>query len=61
MKAGVSFLGRLREGIQHIGLPDVEKKVKIEYSTLGEERGVVGGAAFVIANFFSKRLVFKNI
>ncbi len=61
VKAGMSFLGRLREGIQRIGLPDVEKKVKIEYSTLGEERGVVGGAAFVIANFFSKRLVFKNI
>lgn len=61
VKAGMSFLTRLREGISHIGLPDVEKKVRIEYSTLGDERGVVGGAAFVIANFFSKRLVFKNI
>jgi len=61
VKAGASFLRRLREGIKHIGLPDVEKKVRIEYSTLGEERGVVGGAAFVISNFFSKRIVFKNI
>lgn len=61
VKAGISFLGRLREGIKHIGLPDVEKKVRIEYSTLGEERGVVGGAAFVISNFFSKRIVFKSI
>jgi predicted NBD/HSP70 family sugar kinase len=61
VKAGMSFLGRLREGIKHIGLPDVEKKVRIEYSTLGDERGVVGGAAFVIANYFSNRLVFKNI
>lgn len=61
VKAGSSFLRRLREGIKHIGLPDVEKKVRIEYSTLGEERGVVGGAAFVISNFFSKRIVFKNI
>jgi N-acetylglucosamine repressor len=61
VKAGMSFLGRLREGIKHIGLPDVEKRVSIEYSTLGEERGVVGGAAFAIGNFFSKRLVFKNI
>jgi N-acetylglucosamine repressor len=61
VKAGMSFLGRLREGIKHIGLPDVEKKVSIEYSTLGEERGVVGGAAFVIGNFFAKRLIFKNI
>jgi predicted NBD/HSP70 family sugar kinase len=60
VKAGMSFLGRLRDGIKHIGLPDVEKMVRIEYSTLGEERGVIGGAAFVIADFFLKRLVFKN-
>jgi glucokinase len=60
VKAGMSFLGRLREGINHIGLPDVEKKVRIEYSTLGEERGVIGGAAFALADFFSKRLMFTT-
>jgi glucokinase len=60
VKAGVCFLDRLREGIKHIGLPDVEKNVRIEYSTLGEERGVIGGAAFLIADFFSKRLVFPT-
>ena len=56
--AGDSFLSRLREGIRHIGLPDVEKKVRIEYSSLGEERGVVGGAAFVLDDYFSTRLTF---
>ncbi len=61
VRAGMSFLGRLREGIKHIGLPDVEKNVKIEYSILGEERGVIGGAAFAITNFFSQRLVFKTL
>jgi predicted NBD/HSP70 family sugar kinase len=59
VKAGDCFLEKLREGIRHIGLPDVEKKVRIEYSTLGEERGVIGGAAFVISEFFARRLVFK--
>jgi predicted NBD/HSP70 family sugar kinase len=58
VKAGDCFLSRLREGIRHIGLPDVEKKVRIEYSTLGEERGVIGGAAFVLSDFFSSRLTF---
>ena len=58
IRAGDCFLGRLREGIKRIGLPDVEKKVRIEYSTLGEERGVIGGAAFVLADFFSTRLMF---
>ncbi|MGA2477788.1 MAG: ROK family protein [Spirochaetia bacterium] len=58
VKAGDCFLSRLREGIRHIGLPDVEKKVRIEYSSLGEERGVVGGAAFVLDDYFSTRLTF---
>ncbi len=58
VKAGDAFLGRLREGLRQVGLPDVEKKVRIEYSRLGEERGVLGGAAFALADFFAKRLRF---
>jgi len=60
VKAGNCFLEKLREGIARIGLPDVEKKVRIEYSTLGEERGVLGGAVFMISDFFSKRLNFTK-
>jgi len=55
-KAGERFLGRLRDGLRSIGLPDVEKRVRVEYSRLGEERGVLGGAAFALAEFFGKRL-----
>jgi predicted NBD/HSP70 family sugar kinase len=58
VKAGEWFLDRLREGMRRIGLPDVEKRVRIEYSRLGEERGVLGGAAFALAEFFAKRLRF---
>ena len=58
--AGAAFLDKLRSGIRHVGLPDVEKKVRIEYSTLGEERGVIGGAAFAIADFFDHQLVFRS-
>ncbi len=57
VKAGGHFIERLREGIRHIGLPDVEKKVRIEYSTMGEERGVIGGAAAVIDNYFSGLII----
>ena len=60
LKAGSCFLDKLRNGIRHIGLPDVDKKVRIEYSTLGEERGVIGGAAFAIADFFAHQLVFRT-
>ncbi len=60
VKAGTCFLEKLRDGVRHIGLPDVEKQVRIEYSTLGEERGVIGAAAFAIADFFSRQLVFKT-
>ena len=52
VKAGDCFLRRLREGVRHIGLPDVEKTVRIEYSSLGEDRGVLGGAAFVLEEYF---------
>jgi predicted NBD/HSP70 family sugar kinase len=60
VRTGDLFLGRLREGIRHIGLPDVEKRVRIEYSRLGEERGVLGGAAFALAEFFARRLRFEE-
>jgi predicted NBD/HSP70 family sugar kinase len=60
VRAGERFLRRVREGIRSIVLPDVEKTVRIEFSTMGEERGVVGGAAFVVSDFFAKRLSFKE-
>jgi len=59
VKAGQRFLDRLRQGIRRIGLPDVEKRVRIEYSRLGDERGVLGGAAFALADFFARRLRFQ--
>ena len=59
VKAGDCFLERLREGVRRIGLPRVEKRVRIEYSCLGEERGVLGGAAWVLGSFFSQRLSFE--
>jgi predicted NBD/HSP70 family sugar kinase len=61
LRAGARFLDKLRSGIQRIGLPDVNKQVRIEYSTLGDERGAVGGAAFLVADFFSRQLVFRSI
>jgi N-acetylglucosamine repressor len=61
VKAGACFMERLQAGLNNIGLPDVEKKVKIVYSRLGEERGVIGGAAFVVSDFFAKRLVFRAV
>ncbi len=54
VKAGPYFLDKLREGIRGVGLPDVEKRVSIEYSRLGEERGVLGAAALMISDFFSQ-------
>ncbi|OHD22752.1 MAG: hypothetical protein A2064_00990 [Spirochaetes bacterium GWB1_66_5] len=60
VKAGECFLKHVREGLRRIGLPDVEKTVRIEFSALGEERGVIGGAAVVISDFFAKRLSFKE-
>jgi predicted NBD/HSP70 family sugar kinase len=57
VKAGAYFIDALREGIMRIGLPLVEKKVQIKYSVMGEDRGVVGGAAMAIADFLERRLI----
>ena len=59
LEAGERFLETLRRGLQQVGLPDVVQNVRIERSTLGEERGVIGGAAFAIAEFFTSRLQFS--
>jgi predicted NBD/HSP70 family sugar kinase len=56
VKAGQYFLDKLRAGIGRIGLPDVGKRVRIEYSGLGEERGVLGAAALLISDYFSKNI-----
>jgi predicted NBD/HSP70 family sugar kinase len=55
VKAGDYFLKLLRDGVRGLGLPLVEKRVRVEYSVMGEDRGVVGGAAFAIADFFERR------
>ena len=52
-KAGPYFLEQIKKGIKHIGLPRVEKKVSIVYSSLGEERGVIGGAVYAITKYLS--------
>lgn len=58
VNAGECFLSRIRNGMKKIGLPEVDKRVRIEYSQLGEERGVLGGAAFVLDDYFANRLKF---
>lgn len=55
-KAGPYFLEKIQEGLKHIGLPHVEKRVAVMYSQLGEERGLVGGALHVIANYLANHV-----
>ncbi|MEI8093781.1 MAG: ROK family protein [Spirochaetales bacterium] len=58
VRAGEYFLTLLRDGMNHIGLPAVEKRVRIEASTMDENRGMVGGACLVINEFFSQPVNF---
>jgi predicted NBD/HSP70 family sugar kinase len=53
-QAGEWFIERLREGVNTCSLKRIEKNVGIQYSTLGKERGILGGAAFVVSQFFSR-------
>lgn len=55
-KAGAYFLERIEDGLKHIGLPHVEKKVAVAYSPLGDDRGVIGGALYVIAAYLTSHV-----
>jgi hypothetical protein len=40
-------------------LKRIEKNVEIQYSTLGKERGILGGAAFVVSRYFSEKKLYE--
>ena len=51
-RAGNYFLKKLKEKIATNTLVHFKKEVEIKYSSLGKERGVIGGAAYVISEYF---------
>ncbi len=52
-QAGDYFLNGLRQKIGSISLSSISKDVKIEYSNLGKERGVLGAAVYTINDYFN--------
>jgi predicted NBD/HSP70 family sugar kinase len=61
VNAGEYFLNNLRHKIKELSLPRVEKNVVIEYSKLGWERGVIGGAAYVCWDYFEREEVYRGV
>ena len=57
-KAGEWFLNRLRTLSNACSLTRIEKNIEIQYSNLGKERGVLGGAAFVLSDYFSNEKLY---
>ncbi len=57
-RAGEWFIRSLREGVNTCSLKRIEKNVEIQYSTLGKERGILGAAAFVVSQYFSRRELY---
>ena len=56
--AGDDFLKNLREEVHSVSLVKIRKNVEIEYGQFGKERGAVGGAAFVVADYFSRKHLY---
>ncbi len=52
--AGPSFLEMLKEKIDQMSLPYLNRKVEIVFSDFGKERGVLGAAAHTLWHFFNK-------
>ncbi len=56
---GESFLQCLKEKINTISLPYINRKVEILFSCFGLERGVVGGACYCFRKYFEDPFVYK--
>ncbi len=49
---GEYFLRGLRDRLSTLSLPAIRKDVRIEYSSFGPERGIIGGSLFVCQSYF---------
>jgi len=55
-EAGPYFLDGIRKQLRSIALPKVEKVLRFEYSSLGNEACLIGAAVFLIEDYFSRDL-----
>jgi predicted NBD/HSP70 family sugar kinase len=51
-RAGDYFISELRNRVNTVSLPRINKEVRIEYSNFGKEAAAVGAAAYLISNNF---------
>jgi N-acetylglucosamine repressor len=58
--AGIRFLNTLKNKIDNLSLPGLRRGVELEYSTLGDDRCVIGQAYFGIWNYFQSDEVYKT-
>jgi predicted NBD/HSP70 family sugar kinase len=58
-QAGPYFLNNLRSGVNTCSLIRIRKNVEIQYSNLGKNRGVLGGGAFIVSEYFNNRDIYE--
>jgi predicted NBD/HSP70 family sugar kinase len=59
--AGDWFLERIKEEINRLSYPDIDRSLDIVYSELGPDRGVLGGAAYAIWDFFETTDIYGRV
>ena len=57
-KAGEYFLQRLRKEVNQYALIKLHKDIEIRYSSFEKNRGVLGGAAYVISEYFNNSNIY---
>ena len=55
-KAGDYFINKLRENVNNLVITKIKKQVKIEYSYLDKDSGVLGCASFVVNKYFNENI-----
>ena len=56
--AGPYFLKKLSEGTEHVSLLRMKKNIEIRYSTFDEGGPLLGGASYVLYDYFTERLEY---
>jgi len=59
-EAGEYFLENLKQGVNTCSLVKIKKNVEVQYSNLGKDRGILGGAAFVIYEYFNRNNLYET-
>ncbi|MDA3959060.1 ROK family protein [Oceanispirochaeta sp.] len=60
-RAGEWFLESIRQNLNQLSYPAIGRSLKLIYSELGQDRGVIGGAVYAIWDYFETTKIYDMV